>query len=77
MSSLLFYRYGELGIEELKEKNLPAEGFSDVYDIALRVSVIRSSSIITVKISRKVLLFLSCILFFYVYCLDYLQMHLE
>ncbi|KAJ1690524.1 hypothetical protein LUZ63_014679 [Rhynchospora breviuscula] len=45
--------YRDIGIEELKEKNLPIEGSSDVYDIALRISVIRSTSIITVKISRK------------------------
>ncbi|XP_078178002.1 ubiquitin carboxyl-terminal hydrolase 8-like isoform X2 [Carex rostrata] len=45
--------YRELGKEELKEKNLPIEGLSDVYDISLRISVIRSTSIITVKISRK------------------------
>lgn len=64
MSSWLFHRYRELGTEELKEKNLLVEGLSDVYDISLRISVIRSTSIITVKISRKVLLFLLFIFFF-------------
>lgn len=64
MSSCLCHRYRELGTEELKEKNLPVDGLSDVYDISLRISVIRSTSIITVKISRKVPSFLIIYLFY-------------
>jgi hypothetical protein len=76
MSSWLFYRYKELGIEEIKEKNLPVEGFGDVFDIALRVSVTRSTTIITIKISRKVIFLLCIFIFIYVYWLYYLQLHL-